>query len=88
MPPGQAFYDHIEGSHYEPGFQYVLRVAERHVQNPPADGSSLAYRLIAILAKVAVPTANPRGRASALARGCLAPGLRVTSARWGARRNR
>ena len=46
------FYDGIEGFTYEPGFAYTLRVARRHVPNPPADGSSVAYRLITVLAKV------------------------------------
>jgi hypothetical protein len=45
------FYDGIEGFDFEPGFEYTVRVAIRHVDNPPADGSSLAYRLLAILRK-------------------------------------
>lgn len=45
------FYDGIEGFVFEAGFEYTLRVAVREVKNPPADGSSLAYRLLAILRK-------------------------------------
>jgi hypothetical protein len=46
------FYDQIEGFMFEPGFEYTLRVRVREIENPPADGSSLSYRLIAILRKV------------------------------------
>src|SRR5438270_599352 len=49
--PWQYFYDPIEGFSFEPGYHYWLRVAVRVVPNPPADGSSRAYRLIAILSK-------------------------------------
>ena len=45
------FYNSIEGFEFEPGFEYTVRVAIRRVDNPPADGSSLAYRLLAILHK-------------------------------------
>jgi hypothetical protein len=51
----QLFYSHIEGFAYEPGFRYVLRVAERPVPNPPADGSSLAYRLLRVISKTPAP---------------------------------
>ena len=50
----ELFYDPIEGFTHEPGFQYRLLVAEREIPNPPADGSSRAYRLLAVLAKVQV----------------------------------
>ena len=46
------FYDGIEGFAFEPGFEYTLRVRVREIENPPADGSSRAYSLIAILRKV------------------------------------
>lgn len=45
------FYDWIAGFDYEPGFDYTITVAWRRVLNPPADGSSRAYRLLAILRK-------------------------------------
>jgi hypothetical protein len=50
--PWTRFYDPIAGFTYVPGFQYVLRVAWRDAPNPPADGSSRAYRLVAVLSKV------------------------------------
>jgi hypothetical protein len=49
--PWQLFYGDIEGFTYEPGWWYVLRVARRSVPNPPADGSSVAYRLVRVVAK-------------------------------------
>ena len=45
-------YDGIEGFSFEPGYQYTIRVAVRTVHNPPADASSLAYRLLALINKV------------------------------------
>jgi hypothetical protein len=53
--PWQLFYDPIEGFVHEPGYQYLLRVARRPVANPPADGSSAAYRLLAVLSRTAAP---------------------------------
>ena len=49
--PWDLFYDHIEGFEHEPGFHYRLLVARRAVADPPADASSLAFRLLAVLAK-------------------------------------
>jgi hypothetical protein len=46
------FYTGIEGFQFEPGFEYTIRVAVRRISDPPADGSSLAYRLLSILRKV------------------------------------
>lgn len=46
------FYDAIEGFSFEPGFEYTIRVRVTRITNPPQDGSSAAYRLIAILRKV------------------------------------
>ena len=40
------FYDHIEGFDYEAGFFYKLKVKVTKIENPPADASSLHYRLI------------------------------------------
>src|SRR2546430_8240294 len=44
-------YDGIEGFSFEPGYQYTIRVAVRTGNNPPADPSSLAYRLLALIKK-------------------------------------
>lgn len=49
----ELFYDAIEGFDYEPGFTYVLEVEVREVEDPPADGSSLAYRLVRVVEKTA-----------------------------------
>lgn len=40
------FYSGIEGFNYQPGFEYVLLVEKIPVANPPADGSSIKYRLL------------------------------------------
>jgi hypothetical protein len=45
------FYDSIEGFTYEEGYRWRLEVERRRVPNPPADGSSLAYRLVRIISK-------------------------------------
>jgi hypothetical protein len=50
--PWQLFYDHIEGFAFEPGYRYVLRVETHRVANPPADGSSRAYRLLSIVSRM------------------------------------
>jgi hypothetical protein len=47
----QIFYDPIDGFQHEEGVQYTLEVGRREIPNPPADGSSYAYRLIRILAQ-------------------------------------
>jgi hypothetical protein len=47
----QLFYDPIEGFDFEPGYEYTLLVAIRSVPDPPADGSSIAYRLLHLLRK-------------------------------------
>jgi hypothetical protein len=49
--PYTHFYDEIEGFTHEPGYAYVLRVSRRAVPEPPADGSSFAYALVAVVAK-------------------------------------
>lgn len=45
------FYGPIEGFTHEEGFLFRVEVLRRKVQNPPADGSSLEYRLIRILSR-------------------------------------
>jgi len=45
------FYDQIEGFKYEPGYRYKLLVKVTPVENPPADASSLHYKLIRVLEK-------------------------------------
>jgi hypothetical protein len=47
-------YDGITGFTYEPGYRYTLEVEIRKIRNPPADASSLEYRLVRVIDKVAV----------------------------------
>jgi hypothetical protein len=67
--PGAAeytfFYDDIEGFNWEPGFRYRLRVERRQVRNPPADGSSLEYRLVRLEQRTASPHAELLARVAA-----------------------
>ena len=48
---GQAeyFYDQIEGFTHEVGTTYVIDVAVSEIDNPPADASSVRYRLVEIV---------------------------------------
>jgi hypothetical protein len=46
-----AFYDSIEGFTFEAGFLYQIIVEIRDVKDPLADGSSKAYKLLAIVSK-------------------------------------
>lgn len=50
----RLFYGGIEGFEYEAGFSYRLRVLRRPVRNPPADGSSVSWRLLQVLEKTPV----------------------------------
>ncbi|SMP11190.1 DUF4377 domain-containing protein [Chryseobacterium profundimaris] len=44
-------YTNIEGFTYEPGYEYVLKVQEQKIKNPPADGSAVQYILIREISK-------------------------------------
>ena len=48
------FYGGIQGFTYEPGFHWTLRVQTRRIANPPADMSSIEYRLVEIVEKAPV----------------------------------
>jgi hypothetical protein len=48
------FYSTIEGFTYEENYAYELRVAVTDNPNPPADSSSLKYRLIDVVSKTKV----------------------------------
>jgi hypothetical protein len=65
----QYFYDSIEGFTHEVGYEYKLLVTRRRIANPPADASSLSYRLVRVLERKSVPTAQKpaTSRAAALA---------------------
>ncbi|MFD1315397.1 DUF4377 domain-containing protein [Namhaeicola litoreus] len=49
--PWSNFYGRIDGFDYEEGFEYLIKVKETKIKNPPADGSSLKYTLIEVLRK-------------------------------------
>lgn len=53
--PWEFFYSEIHGFRFEAGHQYTVRVVIRHVRNPPADGSSLEYALVAVVRKIPTP---------------------------------
>ncbi len=54
-------YDQIEGFNYETGFFYKLKVEVTKNENPPADASSLHYKLIEVLAKSKAPLVLDEG---------------------------
>lgn len=45
------FYDTIAGFEYEESYRYELRVAVSTDDNPPADASSVSYRLVEVVSK-------------------------------------
>lgn len=47
----EYFYDRIEGFDYEEGYEYVLDVQEQKIENPPADASSIRYKLVREISK-------------------------------------
>lgn len=49
--PWQNFYQQIEGFEFEAGFSYRLEVSKVKRDNPPADASSLHYKLVRIIDK-------------------------------------
>lgn len=48
------FYDQIDGFTFEPGYEYELLVEITPVENPPADASSLSYRLVEVVSQTQV----------------------------------
>lgn len=48
------FYDRIKGFDYEPGYNYKILVAEKIVDNPPADDPLFQWSLVEVLSKTAV----------------------------------
>ncbi len=55
------FYQQIEGFTFEPGYEYELLVEVTEVANPPADGSSLSFRLVEIVNQTPVETVALEG---------------------------
>lgn len=55
------FYGSIEGFDYDESYAYELRVEVASDPNPPADGASLRYRLLEVIAKRQVaPSDRPQ----------------------------
>lgn len=48
----ENFYDNIEGFVYEEGYEYVIEVVEEKIKNPPADGSSIKYKMVKQISKI------------------------------------
>lgn len=55
----RALYGGIEGFEFEPGYEYRLRVKTEQVANPPADGSSVRYTLLAEVSKTSADSGIP-----------------------------
>lgn len=49
--PTELFYDSIAGFDFQEGTAYVIDVEVTPVDNPPADGSSLAYTLVEVISE-------------------------------------
>ncbi|TGN29187.1 DUF4377 domain-containing protein [Empedobacter tilapiae] len=47
----QYFYNQIDGFTHEPGYEYEIVVSKSKIENPPADASSLKYKLIKVVSK-------------------------------------
>ena len=47
-------YDYIEGFQFEWGYQTELRILTRHIEHPPADGSSAEYYLVDVESRTPV----------------------------------
>lgn len=47
----ELFYNSIEGFNYQEGFAYQIEVSSKPVANPPADGSSIKYKLVKIISQ-------------------------------------
>ncbi|MCJ7444497.1 MAG: META domain-containing protein [Methanotrichaceae archaeon] len=58
------FSGEIEGFCYKPGFEYVIKVKEEPVSNPPADASNKKWTLIDVISKTGAATASNLERVS------------------------
>ncbi|RDI41532.1 DUF4377 domain-containing protein [Nocardia mexicana] len=47
--PWELFYDRIEGFDHQPGYRYHLQVEKRPVLDPPADASTVSWRLVRVV---------------------------------------
>lgn len=55
------FFGQIDGFTFEPGNEYELKVEITQVANPPADGSSLSYRLVEVVSQTPVAVGETTG---------------------------
>lgn len=62
----ENFYGKIEGFNFEKGYEYELIVHEEKVENPPADASSVKYKLVKEVSKrkVDLPTYSDNSKNS------------------------
>ncbi|WP_068061340.1 DUF4377 domain-containing protein [Nocardia xishanensis] len=49
--PWELFYGSITDFEFQPGYRYRLRIEQTPVANPPADASSVTWRLVEVLDK-------------------------------------
>ncbi len=54
----QYFYGSIIGFEYQEGFEYVIKVSERKIENPPEDGPSIETTLLEIISKTEKTSEN------------------------------
>lgn len=47
----EYFYGSIDGFNYEPGYEYTIEIGKENIDNPPADGSSIKYKLVKVISK-------------------------------------
>ncbi|PQJ80024.1 hypothetical protein BTO18_12955 [Polaribacter porphyrae] len=52
------FYDTITGFTYEEGFEYEIIIAQREIENPPQDASSIETTLVSITSKIKKTSEN------------------------------
>ncbi len=53
--PWTNFFGAIKGFEYQEGYFYEIKIKVTKIDNPPADGSSLAYELVELVKKVKDP---------------------------------
>ncbi len=49
-----CYVEYLEGFDYEWGYEYRVKLKEITLANPPEDGSSIEYKLLEIISKIAV----------------------------------
>lgn len=54
----QYFYDSINGFSYQEGYEYVIKVSEKRIENPPQDASSLETTLVEVVSKIEKTSEN------------------------------